>query len=381
LTAAIPSPYIGGMATLRRTPLYPAHVRAGAKLTEFAGFEMPLQYSGLLEEHTAVRERAGLFDVSHMGEVVLRGPKAMSALQRLVTNDVAAAADGQAVYAAICNERGGIVDDVVVYRRQADDLLVCVNASNRDKDFAWIKERGSGPGVDIIDQGDDYAQLALQGPKAEEILSRLTKTDLRGIATYHHRQGEVAGKSCLIARTGYTGEDGFELFCSPTDAVHVWDELLAAGGGDGLIPCGLGARDSLRLEMKYCLYGNDIDDGTSPLEAGIGFAVKLQKPGGFIGAEVLQRQKAEGLSRKLIGFKLIERGIPRHGYSVSVDGKVQGTVTSGTMSPTLKIPIGMAYVPASHAGVGSRLAVDIRGRPAAAEVCPTPFYKRRRDKV
>jgi aminomethyltransferase len=193
------------MATLRRTPLYPAHVRAGAKLTEFAGFEMPLQYSGLLEEHTAVRERAGLFDVSHMGEVVLRGPHAMDALQRLVTNDVAAATDGQAVYAAICNPAGGIVDDVVVYRRSHDDLLVCVNASNRDKDFRWIKEHSRSSGAEILDQGDDYAQLALQGPKAAAILARLTKTDLTTIANYHHRQGEVAGRACLIARTGYTG--------------------------------------------------------------------------------------------------------------------------------------------------------------------------------
>ncbi len=369
------------MATLRRTPLYPAHVRAGAKLTEFAGFEMPLQYSGLLEEHTAVRERAGLFDVSHMGEVIFRGPHAMEGLQRLVTNDVAAATDGQAVYAAICNEAGGIVDDVVVYRRDKDDLLVCVNASNREKDFRWLKERGSASGAEIVDEGDSYAQLALQGPKAAGILARLTKTDLPSIANYHHRQGQVGGRPCLIARTGYTGEDGFELFCSPADALPLWDDLMSAGERDGLIPCGLGARDSLRLEMKYCLYGNDIDDTTSPLEAGIGFAVKLQKPGGFIGSDVLQRQKAEGLKRKLVGFKLTDRGIPRHGYPVAVDGKVEGTVTSGTMSPTLKLPIGMAYLPLSHTSPGDHFAVDIRGRATAAEVSATPFYKRRKDNV
>jgi aminomethyltransferase len=369
------------MPTLRRTPLYPAHVRAGAKLTEFAGFEMPLQYQGHLEEHAAVRERAGLFDVSHMGEVVLSGPHAMEAAQRLVTNDVGAAADGQAVYAAICNPQGGIVDDVVVYRRAQDDLLVCVNASNRDKDFAWIKERGGPSGAEIRDEGDDYAQLALQGPKAAGILTRLTKTDLPSIANYHHRQGEVAGKKCLIARTGYTGEDGFELFCAPGDALALWDDLMSAGEPDGLIPCGLGARDSLRLEMKYCLYGNDIDDGTSPLEAGIGFAVKLQKAGGFVGSDVLQKQKTEGLGRKLVGFKLLERGIPRHGYPVLVEGKPFGTVTSGTLSPTLGIPIGMAYLPAANAAVGSRFAVEIRGRAIAAEVSATPFYKRQRDNV
>jgi aminomethyltransferase len=369
------------MATLRRTPLYPAHVRAGAKLVEFAGFEMPVQYTGVLEEHTAVRERAGLFDVSHMGEVVLRGPKAMDALQKLVTNDVAAAADGQAVYAAMCNDKAGIVDDVVVYRRSATDLLVCVNASNRAKDHAWIQEHAGPSGADIRDEGDEYAQLALQGPKAAGILAKLTKTDLPSIATYHHRQGQVAGRDCLIARTGYTGEDGFELFCKPEDALPLWDALLSAGEPDGLIPCGLGARDSLRLEMKYCLYGNDIDDTTSPLEAGIGFAVKLQKPGGFIGSEILNRQKAEGLTRKLVGFKLLDRGIPRHGYPVLVAGKASGTVTSGTMSPTLKIPIGMAYLPLAKGTVGEHFEVDIRGRSTAAEVCPTPFYKRRWDNV
>jgi aminomethyltransferase len=368
------------MPTLRRTPLYPAHVRAGAKLVEFAGFEMPVQYSGVLEEHTAVRERAGLFDVSHMGEIVFRGPDAMASVQRLMTNDVAAAADGQAVYAAMCNEDAGIVDDVVVYRRSATDLLVCVNAANRDKDFAWVQEH-AGPCKDVRDEGDDYAQLALQGPRAAAILTKLTKTDLTTIATYHHRQGQVVGCECLIARTGYTGEDGFELFCKPGDAVLIWDELLSAGAGDGLVPCGLGARDSLRLEMKYCLYGNDIDDATSPLEAGIGFAVKLQKSGGFIASEILNRQKSEGLKRKLVGFKLLDRGIPRHGYPVLVDGKSSGLVTSGTMSPTLKIPIGMAYLPTPKAVVGERFEVDIRGRATAAEVCPTPFYKRQRDMV
>ena len=337
------------MPTLRRTPSVPAHVRAGGKLVEFAGFEMPVQYKGVLEEHTAVRENAGLFDVSHMGEIVLSGPKAMTALQPLVTNDVAATADGQAVYAAMCNDSAGIVDDVVIYRRSAEDLLVCVNASNRAKDFAWVMERGGPSGADIRDEGDDYAQLALQGPKAASILAKLTKTDLPSIATYHHRQGQVAGRPCLIARTGYTGEDGFELFCSPTDALGLWDDLLTAGEGDGLIPCGLGARDSLRLEMKYCLYGNDIDDATSPLEAGIGFAVKLQKAGGFIGNEILQKQKADGLARKLVGFKLLDRGIPRHGYPVVVNGKPVGTVTSGTMSPTLKLSMGMAYLPTAQA--------------------------------
>jgi aminomethyltransferase len=364
------------MAELKRTPLYPAHVRAGAKLVDFAGFEMPVQYTSVLEEHLAVRSSAGLFDVSHMGEIVLRGPKAMAAAQRMVTNDVSAAADGQAQYAALCHPHGGIVDDVVVYRRSADDLLVCVNASNRQKDFDWFVENTKSLGVDLTDQGDQYAQLALQGPKAAAILARLTKLDLTKISNYHFSQGEVAGRPALVARTGYTGEDGFELFCAPGDSVPIWDALMETGRPEKLIPCGLGARDSLRLEMRYCLYGNDIDDGTSPLEAGLGWIVKLQKADTFIGQETLKGQKAKGLERKLVGFTLTEKGIPRHGYPVLVGGKQVSEVRSGTMSPSLKIPIGMAYLPMAHADVGSEFQVDIRGRAVGARVVPTPFYKR-----
>jgi aminomethyltransferase len=365
------------MSELRRTPLYAAHVAAGGKIVPFAGFEMPLQYTSLLDEHRAVRERAGLFDVSHMGEVVFRGPGALEALQRLVTNDVSKAADGQAQYSAICNERGGIVDDIVVYRRSATDLLVCVNASNRGKDFAWFRERAPKGATEVRDEGDGYAQLALQGPKAASILQRLTRDDLAAIGSYHFREGAVAGKKMLIARTGYTGEDGFELFCQPGDAPALWAALLEAGKPDGLVPCGLGARDSLRTEMKYCLYGNDIDDTTSPLEAGLGWITKLDKPGGFTGAEVLRAQKLGGLARKLVGFRLEEKGIPRHGYPVLVDGKPVSQVTSGTLSPTLQQPIGMAYLPVSHAEAGNRFAVEIRGRPVAAIVVKTPFYQRK----
>ena len=365
------------MPDLRRTPLYPAHVQAGAKLVPFAGFEMPVQYTGLLDEHRAVRERAGLFDVSHMGEIVVRGTGALPALQRLVTNDLSKTSDGQAQYSALCQPDGGIIDDIVVYRRSAEDLLVCVNASNRDKDFAWFRDNLKG--ADLRDEGDDWAQLALQGPKAVAILAKLTKVDLSKIGTYRFQEGEVAGRKMIIARTGYTGEDGFELFCKPQDAMPLWNALIEAGKPEGLIPAGLGARDSLRTEMKYCLYGNDIDETTNPLEAGLGWVTKLDKAGGFIGGETLRAVKAAGLKRKLIGFRLTEKGIPRHGYPVLVDGKSFGTVTSGTLSPSLDLPIGMAYLPLSHAEVGKQFHVDIRGRPVSATVVQTPFYNRPKD--
>ncbi|MHB8418767.1 MAG: glycine cleavage system aminomethyltransferase GcvT [Myxococcales bacterium] len=365
------------MTELRRTPLYPAHVRAGAKLVDFAGFEMPVQYTSILEEHRAVRERAGLFDVSHMGEIVLAGPGALRAVQRLVTNDLAAAADGQAMYAAVCNERGGIVDDVVVYRRAGDDFLVCVNASNRAKDFAWFQAQvGELPGLSLRDEGDGWAQLALQGPKAAAILARLTQTELARLGNYRFTQGRIAGRDGLIARTGYTGEDGFELFVPPGDALALWDALLEAGKPEALTPCGLGARDSLRTEMKYCLYGNDIDDDTTPLEAGLGWIVKLGKAERFVGQDALERQKGAGIPRKLVGFTLVDKGIPRHGYPVLLDGRRVSEVRSGTMSPTLKIPIGLCYLPAAQAQVGQSFAVEIRGRAVAAKVVPTPFYRR-----
>ncbi|MHB1844608.1 MAG: glycine cleavage system aminomethyltransferase GcvT [Deltaproteobacteria bacterium] len=367
------------MSELKRTPLYEAHVRHGSKRVPFAGYEMPLMYQSLLEEHRAVRERAGLFDVSHMGEIVLSGPDALRAVQRLVTNDLSRCQPGQAMYAAVCNERGGIVDDVVVYRRAADDFLVCVNASNREKDFAWFVDHTEDlANLVLKDEGDDWAQLALQGPKAQEILAKRTKLDLSALGTYRFAPGEVAGRRCLVARTGYTGEDGFELFCAPKDAMPLWDALLEAGAPEGLIPCGLGARDSLRTELKYCLYGNDIDDDTTPLEAGLSWIVRLNKGEPFVGEPALAAQKVAGIGRKLVGFRLTEKGIPRHGYPVLVDGKPVSEVRSGTLSPTLDLPIGMAYLPTARAEVGSRFAVEIRGRPIGAEVVVTPFYKRAR---
>jgi aminomethyltransferase len=359
-----------------RTPLYDEHIRAGGRMVEFAGWEMPVQYAGLLEEHQAVRTRAGLFDVSHMGEVVFRGPRALEALGRLFTNDLSAIADGQAQYGCLCRESGGIVDDVVVYRRAADDLLVCVNAANRQKDFDWLKERGTGPGSDVQNESDAWGQIALQGPRAAAILQKLTRTELGKIGTYRFAPGEVAGIAGLIARTGYTGEDGFELFCPADRAAALWQALLQAGAPEGLVPAGLGARDSLRLELAYRLYGSDMDDATTPLEAGLGWVVKLAK-GDFVGRAAIERQKAQGLGRKLVGFELTEPGIARHGYPVLQDGRPVGTVTSGTRSPSLKISIGLAYVPPSLAAEGSSFAVEIRGRPVVARVVKTPFYRRK----
>jgi aminomethyltransferase len=358
----------------KRTPLYDVHVQSGARIVEFAGWDMPVQYSGVLDEHEAVRTRAGLFDVSHMGEVVFRGPKALAALNHVFTNDLSRVADGQAQYGCLCRESGGIVDDVVVYRRSAEDLLVCVNAGNRQKDFEWLRDHSGG--AQVANESDDWAQIAIQGPMAQAILQPLTPVDLSGVKTFWFTDGDVAGARCTIARTGYTGEDGFELFCRPADAPRLWKALVEAGRPAGLVPAGLGARDTLRLEVAYRLYGSDMDDGTTPLEAGLGWVVKFDK-GDFIGRDAMLRQKAGGLPRKLVGFVLTDPGIARHGFDVLHDGKKVGTVTSGTRSPTLKSSIGLAYVPPSLAAEGSTFAVDVRGRPASAQVVKTPFYARK----
>lgn len=357
-----------------RTPLHDVHVQAKARIVEFAGWEMPVQYAGILEEHEAVRTRAGLFDVSHMGEVVFRGPKALESLARLFTNDVARIEDGQAQYGCLCRESGGIVDDVVVYRRSAEDLLVCVNAANRAKDFEWLSSHAGG--ADVRNESDAWAQLALQGPLAAQILQRIAKVNLSALKTYRFAPGEVAGVACLVARTGYTGEDGFEVFCPSAEGPRVWGAMMEAGKPERVQPCGLGARDSLRLEMAYRLYGSDMDDSTTPLEAGLAWVVKLDK-GEFVGREALRRQKEQGLSRKLVGFTLTEPGIPRHGYPVLRDGQKAGEVTSGTKSPSLGTAIGLAYVPTALAAEGSGFDVEIRGRAVPARVVKTPFYTRK----
>jgi len=358
----------------QRTPLYQNHVRAGARLVEFAGWEMPVQYEGLLAEHEAVRTRVGLFDVSHMGEVIFRGPKALEALSKVFTNDVGKIVDGQAQYGCLCRDTGGIVDDVVVYRRGAEDLLVCVNAGNRQKDFEWLASHAGG--ADVSNESDAWSQLALQGPLAAQLLQRLTKVNLSQLRSYRFAPGEVAGIACLVARTGYTGEDGFELFCEASKGPAVWDALLEAGKPEKIQPAGLGARDSLRLEMAYRLYGSDMDDSTTPLEAGLAWVVKLDK-GDFVGRAALQRQREQGLAKKLVGFTLTDPGIPRHGYAVQQDGRKVGDVTSGTKSPSLGTSVGLAYVPTALAAEGSTFAVEIRGRAAAARVVKTPFYVRK----
>src|SRR5215475_14341043 len=326
----------------RQTPLNRVHRALGARMVDFAGWDMPVQYTGVVAEHEAVRNAAGLFDVSHMGEIEFRGEGALESANALITNDLGKAGNGQAVYAGLLNHQGGFVDDVVAYRFSPEHILICVNASNREKDFAWMVE--NSPRLRPLNRSDDFAQLAIQGPRAAGIVQRLTAQPLAEIGTYHFREGAVAGVPCIISRTGYTGEDGFELYCPPDRAETLWNALLEAGRADGLVPAGLGARDTLRTEMKYALYGNDIDDAHTPLEAGLGWIVKMDK-GEFVGRAALAAQKAAGIQRKLVGFEMREAGIPRHGYPLRKDGQRVGEVTSGTMGPTVKKAIGIGYVP------------------------------------
>jgi aminomethyltransferase len=356
------------VAELRRTPLYGEHRALGARLVDFAGWEMPVQYEGIKAEHNAVRNHAGLFDVSHMGEAVFRGPDSEEAVQRLVTRDVSRLEEGQAGYSAVCYESGGTVDDVIVYRRP-DDFLVVVNASNREKDLEHFRSNTQDLDVEVADESDDWALLALQGPEAADLLRNLTGANLPELRPFRFVEGEVAGAKTLVSRTGYTGEDGFELYVSPDDAPRVWREILEAGA----TPAGLGARDTLRLEAGMCLYGNELDPETTPLEAGIGFAVHLDKEREFIGQEALRREKEEGLRKKLVGFEVEGRGIARHDYPVRVEGETVGHVTSGTLSPTLGKAIGLALVSPE---VEDRFEVVIRERPIEAHTVQLPFYKR-----
>ncbi len=355
---------------LSRTPLFEAHRALGARLVPFAGWEMPVQYTGIIDEHNAVRRTAGAFDVSHMGEVAFRGPRAAEAVQRLVTNHVGKLGDGQAMYTVMCYPDGGIVDDCIVYRNQSDDFLIVVNAANVAKDFAWMQENVStiAPPIDL---SAETALVAVQGPKAVALVSRVAGEALgEKISPFHCASITVAGVKVIAARTGYTGEDGFEVFIPAVKARDVWDAILAAGAK----PCGLGARDTLRLEARLSLYGNDIDQTTTPLEAGLGWVVKPDA-GDFIGREALVRQKAEGIPRKLIGFKVAGRGIARHEYPIlDAAGAAVGKVTSGGPSPTLACPIGLGYVPTALAGPG--LQVDCRGKVFPLELVTGPFYKR-----
>ena len=354
---------------LRRTPLYDTHKALGAKLVPFAGWEMPVQYAGILAEHHAVRTGAGVFDVSHMGEFEVTGPDRNALVNRFTCNDVAALEPGGVQYSAILTPEGTFVDDCTVYRFE-DKLMIVVNASNVARAWEHIVKQKGGANVRLKDISDDVGLLALQGPGAQALLQPLADRRLDDIGYYHFQVGKIAGAQCFISRTGYTGEDGFELYCRDRDTVAIWEALTAAGAK----PIGLGARDTLRLEMGYALYGNDIDDTITPLEAGLGWIVKLDKGAPFMGDRALREQKARGVTRKLVGFKLEGRGIPRHGYSVHCEGREVDVVRSGTMSPSLGQPIGTTYLPADVAKAGTRFEIDIRGERIPAEVMKRPFY-------
>jgi aminomethyltransferase len=359
------------MTTLLRTPLYDAHRALGAKMVPFAGWEMPVQYpTGILAEHRAVRDSAGIFDVCHMGEFEVTGPDRNAFVNRVTCNDVAALEPGQVQYSAFLNESGGIVDDCTVYRFE-DKVMLVVNAANIEKDWEYLVGHKASGNLRLRNLSQDVGLLAIQGPRAEALLQRHSQYPLATIRYYHFGIGDVAGCGCFISRTGYTGEDGFELYCRMSDTVKIWEALT---GPEKAQPIGLGARDTLRLEVGYALYGNDIDDTTSPLEAGLGWITKIEKGCPFVGDRALKQQKLEGLHRRMVGFRTSGRVIPRHGMPTKVNGVVVDQVRSGTMSPSLGYGIGTTYLPLSHTAVGSRFQVEIRGEDVEAEVVKRPFY-------
>jgi aminomethyltransferase len=363
--------------TLKKTPLFDVHVAAGARMVDFGGWGLPVQYAGILAEHNGVRERVGLFDVSHMGEFLVEGDGAEAFLQRMSTNDVGSLEDGQAHYSVALYETGGIVDDLLVYKRGPGLYLVCVNAACIDKDWEWFSSHHDAErdACTLVNASDDFAQLAIQGRHAAAIVQALTDEDVSQIGTYRFTEGVAADTQAIIARTGYTGEDGFELFVPPGAAVHVWNAVMAAGAQYGIQPVGLGARDTLRLEAKYCLYGNDITDKTTPLEARLNWIVKLDA-GDFIGRDVLLAQKENGVPRRLVGFELRDRGIARPHYPVFLNGEQIGEVSSGAHAPSLGKPIGLCYLPKGSTKAGTEFEVQIRKKRVPAVVVKTPFYKR-----
>lgn len=367
--------------SIKQTPLYQEHVELGAKIVDFGGWAMPVQYSGIIEEHNAVRNQAGLFDVSHMGEILIKGSNSLDFLQRLVTNNVAKMIVGQCQYNLMCYPSGGVVDDLLIYKFDENNYLLVVNAGNKDKDYSWIlaqrKEWGMSD-VEIEDQSDQTGQIALQGPHSEEILASLTDVQLEELRYYQFTKGKVAGIEALISRTGYTGEDGFEIYVAAEKTRELWQKVLAAGKSSGLIPAGLGARDTLRFEAKMPLYGHELNAERTPIEAGLGMFVSLDK-GEFNGREVIAEQKASGAKHKLVGFRMIERGVARAGYVLAKDGRVIGEVTTGSFSPTLKANLGLGYVLKEEANPGNEINVIIRDKGVKAEIIPTPFYKRHGD--
>lgn len=361
------------MDGLKRTPLFNEHEKCGGKIIDFSGWALPVQYEGLVQEHVAVRERAGLFDVSHMGEVMVEGADAMAYVQNLVTNDVGRLLDGQVMYALMCNEDGGTVDDLLVYRKHDEAFLLVINAANIEKDFNWIIQNIGKFKVALNNISEATAEVAIQGPKAQAILQKISDVDLDSIQFFHFNEAvHVAGHRCLVSRTGYTGEDGFEVYANPEVVGSIWKKLIEVGAEYGLQPAGLGARDTLRFEASLPLYGNELSTEISPLEAGLGFFVKLDS-GDFIGSDVLRRQKAEGLTRKIVGFEMQERGIPRNGYRVYCEDKAIGFVTTGYASPTVGKTIGLALVDSDYATLDREIQIGIRKKMAPAKIIKKRF--------
>ncbi|NLY76688.1 MAG: glycine cleavage system aminomethyltransferase GcvT [Tissierellia bacterium] len=361
----------------KKTPLYDEHVKLGGKIVDYAGWFLPVQYEGLIKEHEAVRNDAGLFDVSHMGQIMVKGKDALDFLQYLLTNDISKMTDNQTMYALLCYPDGGVVDDLLVYKYGPEEYLLVVNAANTEKDFKWMIDNKKDFNIILENISDQIGLVALQGPKAEKILQKLTDYDLSSIKPFHFKRDiEVAGVSCKVSRTGYTGEDGFEIYSSPEDIVTVWNKLLEVGKEDGLKPAGLGARDTLRFEATMPLYGQEISEDVTPLEGGLKFAVKLDKEADFIGKEALKKQWEEGLKRKIVGFELLGRGIPREGYEVYKDGKKIGYVTTGYLSPTLKKNIGNALIDSSEADLGNEIDIMIRNKPVKAKIISRRFLKK-----
>ena len=362
---------------MKKTKLNRAHYALNGKMVDFAGWDLPVQYSGLNAEHVAVRTTGGLFDVSHMGEIYFRGKEALAAVQHITSNNAAKLSPGKIQYSALLTDKGCFVDDLLVYMVDEETYLLVVNAANLEKDFAYMKEKAGQFDVEIKNESDEFSQIAIQGPNAEKLLANFTDENLEVIKYYQFVMGKVMGHDMIISRTGYTGEDGFEIYFKSDEdfAVKVMLDLAEKGKEYGIIPCGLGARDTLRLEASMALYGNDIDDSHTVLEANLGWILKLKK-GDFIGKEILAKQKADGVERKLVGFELTDRGIARHGYPVFVDGKEYGEVTSGTYAPYLKKSIGMTYLPIEKAIIGTEFQIGIRNKTVSAKVVETPFYKR-----
>lgn len=361
------------MSDLKRTPLYKEHLRLNGKIVDFAGWEMPLQFDSIIEEHNLVRTKAGLFDVSHMGEIEIVGSEAISYSDYLVSNSVDTMKNGEIVYSPMCNEKGGVVDDVLVYRISNNKTLFVVNASNKDKDYDWIHKNSTGFDVQVKDVSDNYAQIAFQGPLAEEILSEISQVRLDQIPFYHFAEGRVNGIKALVSRTGYTGEDGFELYTEPDAAIPLWRKLLEIGGPKGVKPIGLAARDTLRFEACYMLYGNELNDHNTPLEAGLKWTVKLDK--NFIGRDVLARQSEEGTEYRLKGIEIAGKAIARHGYEIVDGDNVIGWVSSGLFSPTLGKSLAMAYLKKDYWKLGTQVGVSVRGKVVPATVVKTPFYR------